>query len=82
MLKASVHAYGGARLQGSILTKLDETASMGEALGVVMQNRLPIVYTTDGQDIPKNIDVARAQQLVAKAVGLLKSKADPVASRV
>lgn len=73
MLKASVHAYGAARLQGCVLTKLDETASMGEALGVVMQNRLPVVYTTDGQDIPKNLDVARAHQLVAKAVALLKS---------
>lgn len=72
MLKASVHAYGVARLQGCVLTKLDETASMGEALGVVMQNRLPVVYTTDGQDIPKNIEVARAHQLVAKAVALLK----------
>ncbi len=73
MLKASVHAYGAARLQGCVLTKLDETASMGEALGVVIQNRLPVVYTTDGQDIPKNLDVARAHQLVAKAVALLKS---------
>lgn len=73
MLKASVHAYGAARIHGCVLTKLDETASMGEALGVVMQNRLPVVYTTDGQDIPKNIDVARAHQLVAKAVALLKS---------
>jgi flagellar biosynthesis protein FlhF len=72
MLKASVHAYGAARLQGCVLTKLDETASMGEALGVIMQNRLPIVYTTDGQDIPKNIEVARAHQLVAKTVALLK----------
>jgi len=73
MLKASVHAYGAARLQGCVLTKLDETASMGEALGVVIQNRLPVVYTTDGQDIPKNLDVAKAHQLVAKAVALLKS---------
>ncbi|MFO1388150.1 flagellar biosynthesis protein FlhF [Cellvibrio sp.] len=73
MLKASVHAYGAARLQGCVLTKLDETASMGEALGVVSQNRLPVVYTTDGQDIPKNIEVARAHQLVAKAVALLKT---------
>jgi len=73
MLKASVHAYGAARLQGCVLTKLDETASMGETLGVVMQSRLPVVYTTDGQDIPKNLDVARAHQLVAKAVALLKS---------
>ena len=73
MLKASVHAYGAARLHGCVLTKLDETASMGEALGVVTQNRLPVVYTTDGQDIPKNIDVARAHQLVAKAVALLRN---------
>lgn len=73
MLKASIHAYGAARLQGCILTKLDETASIGEALGVVMQNRLPIAYTTDGQDIPKNLEVARAHQLVAKAVALLKA---------
>jgi len=73
MLKASIHAYGAARLQGCILTKLDETASIGEALGVVMQSRLPIAYTTDGQDIPKNLEVARAHQLVSKAVALLKT---------
>ena len=73
MLKASVHAYGAARLQGCILTKLDETASIGEALGVAAQSRLPIAYTTDGQDIPKNLDVARAHQLVSKAVALLKT---------
>jgi flagellar biosynthesis protein FlhF len=72
MLKASVHAFASAKLQGCVLTKLDETASIGEALGVVIQNRLPIVYTTDGQDIPKHIEVARAHQLVAKTVALLK----------
>ncbi|PUA29690.1 MAG: flagellar biosynthesis protein FlhF [Cellvibrio sp. 79] len=80
MLKASIHAYGAARLQGCVLTKLDETASMGEALGVVMQNRLPIAYTTDGQDIPKNIEVARAHQLVSKAVALLKANATAAVS--
>jgi flagellar biosynthesis protein FlhF len=73
MLKASVHAYGAASLQGCILTKLDETASIGEALGVAIQNRLPVVYTTDGQDIPKHLEVARAHQLVSKAAALLKT---------
>ncbi len=72
MLKASIHAYGLAKLQGCILTKLDETSSMGEALGVVIQSGLQVAYTTDGQDIPKNIEVARAHQMVAKAVALLK----------
>lgn len=80
MLKASIHAYGTAGLKGCILTKLDETASMGEAMGVIMQSRLPIAYTTDGQDIPKHIEVARGHQLVSKAVALLKTGAVKAAS--
>lgn len=80
MLKASVHAYGVANLQGCVLTKLDETASLGEAMGVVMQSGLPVAYTTDGQDIPKHIDVAKAHQLVAKAVSLLKSNSVSILS--
>ncbi len=80
MLKASMHAYSAAGLKGCVLTKLDETASMGEALGVVMQTRLPIAYTTDGQDIPKHIDVARGHQLVSKAVALLKNQRSAMAS--
>ncbi len=80
MLKASVHAYGAANLQGCVLTKLDETASLGEALGVVMQSKLAVAYTTDGQDIPKNIEVAKAHQLVAKAVSLLKTNSVSILS--
>jgi flagellar biosynthesis protein FlhF len=80
MLKASVHAYSAAGLKGCVLTKLDETASMGEALGVIMQTRLPIAYTTDGQDIPKHIEVARGHQLVSKAVALLKNQRSALAT--
>lgn len=73
VLRASLHAYGGGAVQGCIFTKLDESASLGEALGLAMQSGLPIVYTTDGQDIPRDIDVARAPTLVAKAAALLKN---------
>ncbi len=72
MLKASVHAYGAARLRGCILTKLDETASLGGALAVAAQSRLPICYITDGQDIPRDISLAKPNQLVARAAALLK----------
>ncbi|WP_341939253.1 flagellar biosynthesis protein FlhF [Marinimicrobium sp. C2-29] len=72
MLKASLHAYSGAGLAGCILTKLDESASLGEAMGVVMQSGVPIVYTTHGQDIPRDLDVARGHQLVARAAALIK----------
>ena len=74
MLKASIHAYGAVGLKGCVLTKLDETASMGEALGVIMQSRLPVAYTTDGQDIPRDIQVARGHQLVSKAASMLRQQ--------
>lgn len=81
-LKASAHAYGQKNLSGCVLTKLDETASLGEALGVAVEQRLPIIYTSDGQGIPKDIAVASADALVAKAVAVTKNQyqgATPIA---
>src|SRR5690606_5761932 len=74
MLKASVHAYGPAGLKACVLTKLDETASLGEALGVTLESQLAIAYTTDGQEVPKHLDLARGHQLVSRALALLKSQ--------
>ncbi len=72
-LKASAHAYGSASLAGCVLTKIDETASLGEALGVMIERNLPVLYSTDGQGIPKDIAPASAATLVAKSVALLKA---------
>ena len=73
-LKASAHAYNAGKVKGCVLTKLDETGSLGEALGVVIQQRLPVLYSADGQAIPRDIAVGSAASLVAKAVGLMKSQ--------
>lgn len=74
MLKATLHAYQRADLSGCILTKLDETASLGEALDVILERRLPLVYTTDGQEIPDDLELARGHRLVTQAVSLLKGQ--------
>ena len=72
-LKASTHAYTSRRgIDACVLTKLDESASLGEAISVVLQKSLPVAYTTDGQEIPKNISRASGHALVAKAVAMLK----------
>src|SRR5690554_820589 len=70
MLQASRHAYSAAGLSGGILTKLDETASLGEAVSCAIGSNLPIAYTTDGQEIPADIAPARGHQLLATAVQL------------
>lgn len=73
-LKASAHAYKQGRLAGCVLSKIDETASLGEAISVMIQQSIPLLYTTFGQEIPKDIAVASAQSLVAKAVNLAKQE--------
>ncbi|QUM79758.1 flagellar biosynthesis protein FlhF [Moritella sp. 5] len=51
-------------LAGCILSKVDESLSLGEILSVLIQNELPIAYITNGQRVPEDIDSANAQQLV------------------
>jgi len=53
-----------------IITKLDEAASLGEVLSLVIANELPVAFSTDGQRVPEDIRVARNHHLVSKAVWL------------
>ena len=73
-MKASTHAYKSNNgIDACVLTKLDEAASLGEAIGVVLERGIPVAYTTDGQEIPKDIKPARGHQMVAAAVALMKA---------
>jgi flagellar biosynthesis protein FlhF len=60
--------YGAATLQGMILTKLDEAASLGESLSLVMQHQLPVCYVADGQQVPQDVHVATAREIVQRAM--------------
>lgn len=71
-LKASAHAFSSKKLLGCIVTKVDETASLGELLGVLVQQRIPVLYSADGQAIPNDISIGSGATLVAKAVALMK----------
>ena len=74
-MKASVHAYSSRRkIDACVMSKLDEAASLGEAMSVVIEHDLPVAFTTDGQEIPKDISHATGRGLVAKAVSIMKSE--------
>lgn len=70
VFKAALHAYRSCGLAGCILTKLDEAGSLGEALALAIAQRLPVAYLADGPRIPDDLQVARAHQLVSRAVSL------------
>jgi len=55
-------------LAGCILSKVDESLSLGEILSVLIQHKLPITYITNGQRVPEDIDSVNANQLIASVL--------------
>ncbi|MGL5007940.1 MAG: flagellar biosynthesis protein FlhF [Plesiomonas sp.] len=71
VLQETVEHFRRIPLAGTILTKLDESLSLGEVMSVTIQNALPISYITDGQRVPEDIRIADQQYLVNRAAELL-----------
>ena len=69
-LQQTVNTYSEFSPDSCIITKLDEAVSLGEVISLLIENSLPVAYTTDGQKVPENIRVARNHHLVSKAVWL------------
>ncbi|KDE39590.1 Flagellar biosynthesis protein FlhF [Nitrincola lacisaponensis] len=75
--------YQELELNACVLTKLDESGSLGDALTLAVEKRLPIAYIADGQKIPDDLIVAQRQDLVSRAVVAAQSdsaESDPLSS--
>ena len=68
-----IRSFRQAGLHGCMLTKIDEAASLGEVLSVLIQHRLPLAYISDGQKVPDNLHQARGKLLVREAVKLMQN---------
>ena len=58
--------YRPAAPEAVILTKLDESIRPGAALSVLVQHNLPMAYTTSGQRVPEDIELADARELASE----------------
>jgi flagellar biosynthesis protein FlhF len=67
-LEQVVTAYKRAGVDGCILTKLDEAASIAPALDVIVRHQLPLHYVTDGQRVPEDLQLPDAAALVREAL--------------
>lgn len=67
-----IRSFSQVGLHGCILTKIDEAASLGEVLSVLIQHKLPLAYISDGQKVPDNLHQARGKLLVREAVKLMQ----------
>jgi len=71
-LEETVTRFATAQPKSCLLTKIDEAASLGGSISTLIRAQLPLVYTSEGQRIPEDLQVARAHQLIARAVELAR----------
>lgn len=69
-LNEVVRAYQGSGLAGCIMTKLDEAASIGNVLDVVIRQKLTMYYVSNGQRVPEDLHLADRAMLVDRAFRL------------
>ncbi|MEN5117825.1 flagellar biosynthesis protein FlhF [Luteimonas sp. TWI662] len=73
-----VRRFEGARPQGAVLTKLDETGRLGSVLSVAVDHALPLTWIADGQRIPDDLHRANAAHLALRLEDLRRDADKPI----
>lgn len=77
LMRNAYDTYAELGLQGCVLSKTDESGSLGEALTLVVEKQLPVAYVTDGQKIPDDIGIAQRNDLVSRTVVIAQRSVRP-----
>lgn len=65
-----IRAYRGRGIDGCILTKLDEAATIGSALDVIIREKLRLYFVANGQRVPEDLLAPNKQYLIHRAFKL------------
>ena len=72
-LQQMIEAFKPINPCGCMITKVDESASLGPVLSAIVEHKLPVTYYSEGQNIPDDLKISQIQDLVGKAVAISKS---------
>jgi flagellar biosynthesis protein FlhF len=67
-----IRQFRSVPLAGCILTKLDEATRIGAALSAVVRHQLGLAWVCDGQRVPEDLQMPRADVLVRQALSLAR----------
>lgn len=68
-LQEAVDRFGAFNPDHAVVTKIDETLSLGPILNVLARTRLPVSCITNGQNVPRDLIVPDAARLAAILAG-------------
>ena len=77
VLEEVAEAFNKIPLAGAVLTKLDETSSLGGSLSVTIEQGLPVAWFSDGQQVPEDLHRARPHSLVSRSVSIMQKLTSP-----
>jgi len=76
-LEKTVRNFSRLALRSTVLTKEDEAVNMGPALSIVLRHKLPVAFVTTGVQVPADIRIRSAEQLVKNAFALADQNQRP-----
>jgi flagellar biosynthesis protein FlhF len=76
VLQETFRSFEHLGLAGTVVTKLDEAASLGPVLSALCAGDLPLMFVSDGQRVPEDLQPAHAAGLVHRAVTLASESAE------
>lgn len=74
VLEKAYRHFARVPLEGLILTKTDESSSLGDALSLCLENSLRLSYVTDGQRVPEDLTVPKGADLSRGILELLEER--------
>jgi flagellar biosynthesis protein FlhF len=77
-LNETIKNFKKAKLAGAIVTKIDESASLGGIITAAIRHNLPLSYCGTGQRVPEDLQLAKNHRLVSKAVSLMQNYVEQV----
>lgn len=73
-IEEAMHAFRRIALDGCILTKVDEAGVLGGVLSAVIEAGVPLTYVSNGQRVPEDLHLARADKLISEGLELMKRR--------
>ncbi|MFI3136639.1 MAG: flagellar biosynthesis protein FlhF [Methylococcaceae bacterium] len=73
-MKSIINAFQIVEPTACIITKMDEAESKGAVISVLIEQQLPLSFITDGQQVPEDIHVPRAQRLIEQCMAEVESE--------
>jgi flagellar biosynthesis protein FlhF len=71
-LSQTIQSFSKVRLAGAFVTKIDEAASLGGIITASVRHQLALTYCGTGQRVPEDLEAAKNNRLIGKAVSLMQ----------